>query len=160
MGKRAVAGFLTLPVLFLFVGCSAGPEDVRATADETVHTALFDFEISNVAAVDSYLSILPTEGNQLVQMELTVTNTGEDSLTMFAEDFQIQWGDGEEDYGVCLGAVDDAMVPYSYTLEPSGTYTGTMVAQVPTGTTQLTVAYQEVLASGKDGAAYFVEASL
>ena len=49
MGKRAVAGFLTLPVLFLFVGCSAGPEDVRATADETVHTALFDFEISNVA---------------------------------------------------------------------------------------------------------------
>ena len=50
--------------------------------------------------------------------------------------------------------------PYSYTLEPGGTYTGTMVAQVPTGTTQLTVAYQEVLASGKDGAAYFVEASL
>lgn len=160
MGKRIIAGLLILPVLFLMAGCSGGAKDVHATADETVHTALFDFEISNVAAVDSYLSLLPTEGNQLVEMELTVTNTGEDSLTMFAEDFQIQWGDGDDDYGVCLAAVDDSMVPYTYTLEPGATYTGTMIAQVPAGTTAITIAYQETLASGREGTAYFVEASL
>ena len=69
-------------------------------------------------------------------------------------------GDGEEDYGVCLGAVDDAMVPYSYTLEPPAEPTPAPWLPRSHRHHQLTVAYQEVLASGKDGAAYFVEASL
>lgn len=37
---------------------------------------------------------------------------------MFLQDFQIQWGEGDSDYGTCLNAVDDTMMPYAYELTP------------------------------------------
>ena len=100
------------------------------------------------------------DGEKLVQIDLTVTNTSDRQLTMFAEDFQLQWGDGDEDYGTCLTAVDTDMVPYSYTLEPGNSHSGIMLVEVPEDSMTLTVAYQEMLASGKKGDAYFVEAEL
>lgn len=147
-----------LPALCL-TGCG-GHKDVFATADETVHTALFDYAVSDVAVVDSYASLTPDDGDKLVTMDLTVTNTGDENLTMFAEDFQMQWGDGDEDFGTCLKSADDTMWPYAYTLQPGESYTGVMAVQVPADATELTVAYQEMLANGKRGAAYFVEAAL
>ena len=121
---------------------------------------LFDFSIDNVTVTDSYGALTPSDGEKLVQMDLTVTNTSDRQLTMFAEDFQLQWGDGDEDYGTCLTAVDTDMVPYSYTLEPGNSHSGIMLVEVPEDSMALTVAYQEMLASGKKGDAYFVEAAL
>lgn len=69
-------------------------------------------------------------------------------------------GDGDEDYGTCLTAVDTDMVPYSYTLEPGNSHSGIMLVEVPEDSMTLTVAYQEMLASGTKGNAYFVEAAL
>lgn len=158
MNRQIVAGLLMLPALCL-TGCG-GHKNVFATADETVHTALFDYAVSDVAVVDSYAALMPADGDKLVTMDLTVTNTCDQTLTMFAGDFQLQWGDGEEDFGTCLEAVDDTMVPYSYTLEPGESYTGVMAVEVPAEATELTVAYQEMLANGKRGTAYFVEAAL
>lgn len=158
--KTRFAGLLaSLLAVLILAGCSSQTV-VRESAGETVHTALFDFTVSDISVVDNYNILVPTEGNKLVQMTLSVTNTGDEACTMFAEDFQLQWGDGDEDFGVCLAAVTDEMVPYSYTLEPGESYAGVMVVMVPEDAGTLTVAYQETLASGEDGTAYFVEASL
>lgn len=159
MNFSKAACLLAVPVLFL-TGCGSQYESVYAAPGDAVHTALFDFTISDVTVVDSYSTLTPSDGHTLVQMDLTVTNTGEETLTMFAQDFQLQWGDGDEEFGTCLVAVDTSMVPDSYTVEPGTTHEGLMVVEVPEGTSTITVAYQEQLANGDAGTAYFVEADL
>lgn len=156
---RRLYGVVTaLFFTLLLAGCAA--KSVQAQAGETVSTVLFDFTISDPETLDSYTGIDIPDGQKLVQMFLKVSNTSDQTYTMFAEDFQIQWGEGENDFGTCLEAVDDYMMPYSYQLDPGKTYSGMMLVLVPEDCTQLTVAYQEVKASGDKATAYFVEVPL
>ena len=156
---RRLYGVVTaLFFTLLLAGCAA--KSVQAQAGETVSTVLFDFTVSDPQTLESYSSIAIPDGEKLVSMNLTVNNTSEQSYTMFAQDFQIQWGDGDEDFGTCLAAIDDDMVPYSYALGPGKIYTGTMLVFVPEDCNQLTVAYQEMKANGDKATAYFVEVPL
>lgn len=157
--KNVLRCVLPLFFIVLLAGCGGEPS-VTAQAGETVYTTLFNFTVSDVQTIDSYTSIKAPENEKLVCMKLSVENTSEQSCTMFAEDFQIQWGDGDDDFGTCLAAVNTDMVPYSYTLEPGESYTGTMVVAVPSDCTKITIAYQEFKANGDKATAYFVEASL
>lgn len=163
MRKKIKNSVLKCLLLLLSVVCltaCGGEKSVMAKAGETVSTVLFDFSISDVKTINSYSGVEVPDGSKLVSMQLTVKNTSDETYTMFAEDFQLQWGDGDEDFGTCLSAVDDDMMPYSYELEPGQSHTGTMLVTVPADCTQLTVAYQEIRASGDKGTAYFVEAGL
>lgn len=156
---RRLYGVVTaLFFTLLLAGCAA--KSVQAQAGETVSTVLFDFTVSDPQTLDSYTGIDIPDGQKLVQMFLKVSNTSDQTYTMFAEDFQIQWGEGENDFGTCLEAVDDYMMPYSYQLDPGKTYSGMMLVLVPEDCTQLTVAYQEMKASGDKATAYFVEVPL
>lgn len=156
---RRLYGVVTaLFFTLLLAGCAA--KSVQAQVGETVSTVLFDFTVSDPETLDSYNGIDIPDGQKLVQMFLKVSNTSDQTYTMFAEDFQIQWGEGENDFGTCLEAVDDYMMPYSYQLDPGKTYSGMMLVLVPEDCTQLTVAYQEMKASGDKATAYFVEVPL
>lgn len=156
---RRLYGVVTaLFFTLLLAGCAA--KSVQAQAGETVSTVLFDFTVSDPETLDSYIGIDIPDGQKLVQMFLKVSNTSDQTYTMFAEDFQIQWGEGDDDFGTCLEAVDDYMMPYSYQLDPGKTYSGMMLVLVPEDCTQLTVAYQEMKASGDKATAYFVEVPL
>lgn len=156
---RRLYGVVTaLFFTLLLAGCAA--KSVQAQAGETVSTVLFDFTVSDPETLDSYTGIDIPDGQKLVQMFLKVSNTSDQTYTMFAEDFQIQWGDGEEDFGTCLDAVDTKMMPYSYQLEPGKGHTGTMLVLVPADCNQLTVAYQEIKGNGDKATAYFVEVPL
>lgn len=156
---RRLYGVVTaLFFTLLLAGCAA--KSVQAQAGETVSTVLFDFTVSDPETLDSYTGIDIPDGQKLVRMFLKVSNTSDQTYTMFAEDFQIQWGEGENDFGTCLEAVDDYMMPYSYQLDPGKTYSGMMLVLVPEDCTQLTVAYQEMKASGDKATAYFVEVPL
>lgn len=156
---RRLCGVVTaLFFTLLLAGCAA--KSVQAQVGETVSTVLFDFTVSDPETLDSYTGIDIPDGQKLVQMFLKVSNTSDQTYTMFAEDFQIQWGEGDDDFGTCLEAVDDYMMPYSYQLDPGKTYSGMMLVLVPEDCTQLTVAYQEMKASGDKATAYFVEVPL
>lgn len=156
---RRLYGLVTaLFFTLLLAGCAA--KSVQAQVGETVSTVLFDFTVSDPETLDSYTGIDIPDGQKLVRMFLKVSNTSDQTYTMFAEDFQIQWGEGENDFGTCLEAVDDYMMPYSYQLDPGKTYSGMMLVLVPEDCTQLTVAYQEMKASGDKATAYFVEVPL
>lgn len=153
--------FGVLTALFFalsLAGCSA--KSVTAQAGETVSTVLFDFTVSDPQTLESYPNIEIPDGQKLVSMTLKVDNTSDQTYTMFAEDFQIQWGEGDGDFGTCLNAVDTNMMPYSYQLEPGKSHTGNMLVLVPADCTQLTVAYQEVKGNGDKATAYFVEVPL
>lgn len=156
---RRLYGLVTaLFFTLLLAGCAA--KSVQAQVGETVSTVLFDFTVSDPETLDSYTGIDIPDGQKLVSMNLTVSNTSDQTYTMFAEDFQIQWGEGDSDFGTCLDAVDTSMMPYSYQLEPGQEYTGSMFVFVPNDCTQLTVAYQEMKANGDKATAYFVEVPL
>lgn len=144
--------------LSLLTGC--GGKDVKAKSGDTVSTALFDFSITDAKTLVSYPLVQIPDGQKLISMTLTVSNTSEETYTMFAEDFQIQWGEGDTDFGTCLSAVDENMIPYSYKLAPGESHQGTMLVTVPEDCTELTVAYQEMNGSGERAAAYFVEVPL
>lgn len=155
---RWISALMALFFTLLLAGC--GSKSVQAEAGETVSTVLFDFTVSDPQTLDSYPNIEIPDGQKLVSMDLAVKNTSDRINTMFAEDFQIQWGEGADDFGTCLEAVDTNMVPYAYQLEPNEEYTGTMLVLVPEDCTQLTVAYQEMKANGDKATAYFVEVPL
>lgn len=149
---------LLVPVLLLS-GCGGSPS-VRASRGDTVSTALFDYSVPEAEVLDSYPGIQVPQDRKLVRLWLVVKNTSMQQYTMFAQDFQIQWGDGAEDFGTCLAAVDEAMMPDSYSLDPGMTHRDAMLVPVPRDCTALTLAYQEQLADGRAGTAYFLEVGL
>lgn len=152
---------LILVAALLLAGCG-GAKSTRAKADETVHTALFDFTCGQAEVIDSYNGIDIPDGDKLVQFQLTVENTSDDGYLVFKDDFQLQWGDGEADFGVGIDPDedDDKMFPESCGLSAGSTVTGLVLVAVPQDTTNLTVAYQEVLGNGNDGNNFFVDLSL
>ena len=148
----------TAILLVLLAGCAARP--VRAQAGQTVSTVLFDFAVSDPQTLTEYPGVTVPEGEQLVSMMITVTNTGTGTLPLFSQDFQFQWGEGEGDFGSCLDAVNDQMLPYAWELEPEETRTGLVLVPVPADCQAVTVAYAELRADGSQGGTYFVEVPL
>lgn len=152
---------ITIISILCFLSLAAcGNKSVQAGSGETVSTALFDFSITDAEVLDSYTDIEIPQGQKLVRLWLLVKNTSQQSYTMFAQDFQIQWGEGDSDFGTCLDAVDSTMMPESYQLDPGKSHQGAMLVLVPQDCTDLTVAYQEVTSKGKKGTAYFLEVTL
>lgn len=155
---RCFSALMALFFALLLTGC--GSKSVQAQVGETVSTTLFDFTVSDPQTLDSYTGIDIPDGEKLVSMNLTVKNTSEETYRMFAEDFQIQWGDGDDDFGTCLASVDDSMMPYSYKLEPGQDHSANLMVLVPADCAKVTIAYQEVKANGDKATAYFVEVPL
>lgn len=147
-------------LFFALMLTACGTRDQNAEVGQTVSTQLFDFTVTDPQVLDAYEGIDIPEGQKLADFVLTVSNTSDQTYTMFAEDFQIQWGEGESDFGVCLDAVDSKMMPYSYELAPGTSHQGHMMVLVPADCGQLTVAYQENNVSSQRIAAYFVEVPL
>ena len=150
---------LILATALLLAGCG-GAKSTRAKADETVHTTLFDFTCGQAEVIDSYNGIDIPEGDKLVQFHISVTNTSDEPYTIFKDDFQLQWGKGDSDFGVGLAPVDDSMLPKGTALKAGDSVEGLILVAVPQDTTTLTVAYQETYEDGSDANAYFVDLSL
>ena len=141
---RTVLCVLTLVAALLLAGCGRSDASIRAKAGETVQTALFDFTCDTPRVVDGYNNITTPDGQKLVIFMMTVTNTSNETY----------------DFGVALDAVDDVMMPDATTLQPGESLSGWMLVNLPQDTNDFVVAYQEMLADGSNGNAYFVDLSL
>ena len=128
------------------------------TDDTSYNIALFACVRADV--IDSYNGIDIPEGDKLVQFHISVTNTSDSGFLIFKDDFQLQWGDGDSDFGVGFDAVDDDMLAEVTGVSPGSTLEGNILVAVPQDTTTLTVAYQETYEDGSDANAYFVDLSL
>lgn len=157
--NKTLLGVLILAAALLLAGCG-GAKSTRAKADETVHTALFDFTCGQAEGIDSYKSISIPDGDKLVQFQISVTNTSEDTYPIYKDDFQLQWGDGDDDFCVGCEPEDDVMLPDVTNLAPGESVSGLIVAKIPTDASTLTVAYQENYEDGSNANAYFVDLSL
>ena len=132
------------------------------TAGETVSTALFDFSITDVSLVESYPGIDIPDGECLVRMRLNIKNTSSQTYTMFLQDFQIQWGDDDDDdaydapityYG---DAVSDDQLPEEYDLSVNEERTGLLVFEVPEDSKDYSISYLEQFSNETEGDVFFV----
>ena len=80
--NKTLLGVLILTAALLLAGCG-GAKSTRAKADETVHTALFDFTCGQPETIEKFGNIAIPEGDKLVQFHISVTNTSDETYDIF-----------------------------------------------------------------------------
>ena len=74
---------------------------------------------------------------------VTVDNTFGEALPMYDSDFQVQWGDGEEDFAWSLDAYSDKMMPLEWELATDESATYDLVFEVPADLSSFAIVYLE-----------------
>lgn len=97
---------------------------------DVMRTYFFDYTVNSAYTCNDYEGYTPSEGNKLLVAEITVKNTDRSTVTMYDTDFQIQWGDDDNDdayaapityYG---NTVSDEQLPEEYDLGVNEEKTG------------------------------------
>ncbi|MPM96459.1 hypothetical protein SDC9_143622 [bioreactor metagenome] len=138
---------------------SAAPEgDNSGTGflNDTMSSVFFDFTVTDAFSCESYEGYTAPENWKLVVATITVKNTYTMTIPMGAYDFQIQWGEGDEDYDYPLSAYCEAQLPDEYELLISESRTGILVYEVPADTKDYSISYLEVYDDDETGDCYFV----
>lgn len=143
----------------LVQGSRVEPEDGFAGGriGDAMATAFFDFTILSAEKRAEYEGYVPAEGYILVDTAVKVYNTFGETVPMFASDFQIQWGDGDEDYGYPVQEITgEQAVPEQYSLHPFETVEYHHVYEVPEGTEEYSVSFLELYEDESQGDVFFV----
>lgn len=129
--KLAALVMVLVLSLAMFAGCGKS-----ATAIETY---FFIYDVLNAEKVDSYEGVTPAAGNKLLVVNISVQNTFGEDIPMFDSDFQLQWGEGDEDYANPLEATSDKQLPEEYTLKNKETRKGALLFEIPADLTDFTL---------------------
>lgn len=131
-------------------------------ATDVMRTAFFDFTVNSGYLTTSYDEYTPEEGNVFLVVDITITNTLNQSIPMFDTDFQAQWGEDEDPdaFTYSLTAYGQEpkgdMLPEEYELAINETRTGKLVYQVPANYHDFSVSYMEVYDNQDSGDLFFV----
>ena len=129
---------------------------------DVMRTYFFDFSVNSAYTCSEYEGYTPSEGNKLLVAEVTVKNTDRSTVTMYDTDFQIQWGDDDNDdaydapityYG---NTVSDEQLPEEYDLGVNEERTGLLVFEVPEDSKDYSIAYLEQFSNDTEGDVFFV----
>lgn len=136
---------------------------------DTVHTYFFDFVVGDTYLCDTFAGHSPADGNKLLVVEMTVTNTSGTSLPMFDTDFMVLWDseDGEDSaYAVPItldpdtweevDIVSEEQLPHSYQLAIDEAEHGLLVYEVPAGSGEFAVAHLEMFDDDSFGDTFYV----
>lgn len=163
MKKRSVLCLLLL--LLLLPACSALPAQLPGDEEsggdygflgDTMSSVFFDFTVTDAFSCSSYQGYTAPLHAKLIVATLTVTNTFTRTLPMGQYDFQIQWGEGDEDYGYPLPVFCDGQLPDEYELSIQESRTGLLVYEVPSDTADYSISYLEIFENDETGDSYFI----
>lgn len=125
----------------------------------TMKTAWFDFVITDAYCTNTLGSYTPSNGNQLVVVQLTITNTFNESVPMSNWDFQLQWSDGMNDYAWPIEVTRDVInsqFPSEYTLKVNETRTGYYVYEAPIGENDFSISFVEYYENDTEGDGFWI----
>lgn len=164
--KRFLAWTLALVLALALAGCSGsnvqsmmqGSDDnFEGRIGDRMRNVFFEYTVNSVDYPASYGDITPADGNQLVVADVTVRNVFSQTLPMSIYDFQIQWGDGDQDYGYQEeGLTGDNLMPDQWQLMRGAAETYKLVFQVPADATEFSISYLEVWEDNTQGDVFFV----
>lgn len=133
-------------------------EKITCNADELIQTAFFQFSISK-PQYERYLTI----GDELFEIhdgytfaicDVTITNTGEQAITMFLDDFRVTWKEDVSDYGYGYSTMqDDSYMEDEFVIEAGATIEKKIMFKVPKDS-EVTLYYEECYADDFIGNRY------
>ena len=129
---------------------------------DVMRTYFFDYTVNSAYTCEEFEGYTPAEGNKLLVAEITVKNTDRSTVTMYDTDFQIQWGDDDDDeaYDVPItyygDAVSDDQLPEEYDLGVNEERTGLLVFEVPEDSKDYSISYLEQFSNETEGDVFFV----
>lgn len=154
------------------VSNSADSESGVVTADDdgyaegrigdVMRTYFFDYTVNSAYTCEEFEGYTPAEGNKLLVAEITVKNTDRSTVTMYDTDFQIQWGDDDNDDAFDApityysDAVSNDQLPEEYDLGVNEERTGLLVFEVPEGSKDYSISYLEQFSNDTEGDVFFV----
>lgn len=109
----------------------------------TFSTMFFDYTVVSAESTMEYDGYTPGNGNKLVVLSVKVKNDFGSTLPMYDTDFQLQWGEGEDDFAWAVDAFNNDMMPLEWELEDGKTATYDMLFEVPAGITEFSLCYLE-----------------
>lgn len=126
---------------------------------DVLRTVFFDFSVNSAYICPELDAYVPVEGNQLLVAEITVKNTSTYSMPMVDWDFQIQWGDDEDEdafgYPITESIIDNQM-PGEYEIPINESVTYTVVYEVPADTKDFSISFLEYFENDTEGDVFFV----
>lgn len=137
----------------------------EGSMEDIMHTYFFTYTVNNAYVCDQYESYVPADGNDLLVAEVTVENISDETITMYDTDFQVQWGDDENDdafdvpityYVDTTETIGKNIFPYEYELKKKESRTGHLVFEVPEGKTEFSISYLEYFSDETSGNVFFV----
>lgn len=129
---------------------------------DVMKTYFFNYSVNSAYTCNEYEGYTPSEGNKLLVAEVTVKNTDRSTVTMYDTDFQVQWGDDDNDdaydapityYG---NTVSDEQLPEEYDLAVNEERTGLLVFEVPEDSKDYSISYLEQFSNDTEGDVFFV----
>lgn len=144
--KKCPAVMAVLMLLFALAACSNNSTQSGRTDGDigrTFDTMFFDYTVVSAESTDEYDGYNPADGNKLIVVTVKVTNDFGSTLPMYDTDFQLQWGDGDDDYAWAVDAFNDKMMPLEWELANGETATYVMLFEAPAGKTGFSLCYLE-----------------
>lgn len=129
---------------------------------DVMKTYFFNYSVNSAYTCNEYEGYTPSEGNKLLVVEVTVKNTDRSTVTMYDTDFQVQWGDDDNDdaYDAPITyyseAVSDEQLPEEYDLAVNEERTGLLVFEVPEDSKDYSISYLEQFSNDTEGDVFFV----
>ena len=129
---------------------------------DRMSNAFFDFKVNSAETVESYEGLTAAEGNKLVVVNLTIQNTYQGEIPMFANDFYLVYNWDEELYADPVNGTDDTktvgnMLPEEYTLKRKETVTGDAVYEISADAADVTLIYDEYFENEEFGDSFMVD---
>ncbi len=106
-------------------------------------TMFFDYAVVSAESPAEYDGYTAASGNKLLVVGVMVKNDFGSTLPMYDTDFQIQWGDGDEDYAWVVDAFNDDMMPLEWELADGEKVTYDMLFEVPAAQNDFSLVYLE-----------------
>lgn len=125
---------------------------------DTMQNVFFAFTVDKVELASEYGGQAAPDGSSYIVAEITVKNTFGEALPLWYDDFQIQWGEGDEDYGYAIEPFTDDQMPLEYEMKKGESITKTHVFEVPTleGKNEYSISFLEYYEDGFTGNVFFV----
>ena len=126
----------------------------------TMKTAWFNFSVEEAyTTMDAIGGYTPSEGNELVVVKIDLKNTFNATVPMSNWDFQLQWGEGDEDYAWPVEVSEELManqLPSEYELSVNESRTGYLIYEAPEGETDLNISFIEYYENDTEGDGFWV----
>jgi hypothetical protein len=125
---------------------------------DTLVNEFFSYCVNSAELVYEYEGAEPAAGNIFLVAEITVKNVWGDPIPMFSSDFQVQWGEGDYDYGTPVDKFADAQMEDEYEMPRGQTVTADVVYEIPllVGANEYSISYLEIYDDDVEGNVFFI----